>query len=114
MKWCVVQHAFPKSAILTDIFSKPVGSFLSLEEDLSREIPETSRVRRSLPGISFIHKESKNTYAVFSRCLCFSSSSFSVFGDELVDPPIAPVIKTGSCGGALLVLTGDSLPSCII
>ena len=53
MKWWPVQHAFPKSAILTDIMSNSLAEsafFLSLELvlDLSSDMPETSRVRMSL------------------------------------------------------------------
>ena len=51
VKWWPVQHAFPKSAILTEMMSNAVASsafFFSEELVLSRDMPETSRVRISL------------------------------------------------------------------
>lgn len=58
MKWWLTQHALPKSAILTLMTSRlrPMSSALRFSpaeddeelEDLSREIPEMSLVRRSL------------------------------------------------------------------
>lgn len=65
VKWWFTQQAFPRSAILTLMTSKACKSsaflFSPVEEelDLSREIPETSFVRRS---------------ADFSLCFCLSSS----------------------------------------
>lgn len=58
VKWWFVQHAFPRSAILTLITSKACGSSalrLSPVEadellDLSSEMPDTSRERMSLLG----------------------------------------------------------------
>lgn len=54
MKWWPTQQAFPRSAILTEMVSKPASSFnVSFEclLDLSRLIPETSLVNNSLPEL---------------------------------------------------------------
>lgn len=56
VKWWFTQQALPKSAILTLITSRPKSSALRFSpvddeeelEDLSREMPDTSFVRRSL------------------------------------------------------------------
>lgn len=59
MKWWFTQQALPRSAILTLMTSRPKSSALRFSpvddeeelEDLSREMPDTSFVRRSLwPG----------------------------------------------------------------
>lgn len=56
VKWWPTQHAFPRSAILTEIFSNAMSgdasADFSFEDDveacLSRLMPDTSLVRRSL------------------------------------------------------------------
>jgi hypothetical protein len=58
VKWCPTQQAFPRSAILTEMvsnaFSTCCSSSVFPEEvlDLSRLIPDTSFVRRSLRQVS--------------------------------------------------------------
>lgn len=58
VKWCPTQQAFPRSAILTEIFSKarsgvPSADFSFEDVDcLSRLMPDTSLVRRSLVHVS--------------------------------------------------------------
>ena len=58
VKWCPTQHAFPRSAIFTEMVSKAFSTCCSNsvfpEEllDLSRLMPETSLVRRSLDNVS--------------------------------------------------------------
>lgn len=102
VKWWLTQHALPRSAILTLMTSKPrplssAFRFSPVDdvdefEDLSREIPETSFVRRSLAPKELLAGRATRagghgpdarcvqvsrmgrTYAVFSRCFCFSSS----------------------------------------
>lgn len=86
VKWCPTQHAFPRSAIFTEmtsqatssaIFSGNVG-LLELLFDLSRLIPEMSLVNRSLNYMSATRMAfmSKGAYAVFSLCF-WTSSSFA-------------------------------------
>jgi hypothetical protein len=53
VKWCPTQQALPRSAILTEIFSKEMSGVCSADLglgvlDLSRLMSETSLVRRSL------------------------------------------------------------------
>lgn len=58
VKWWLTQHALPRSAILTLIMSKacassalrfsPADVVVDEDEDLSRDMPDTSLVRRSL------------------------------------------------------------------
>lgn len=55
VKWWLTQHAFPRSAILTLIFSNAgsVGlGFSAAEEPLSNDMPDTSLLRMSLWGTS--------------------------------------------------------------
>jgi hypothetical protein len=81
VKWCPTQQAFPRSAILTEMVSNAASAACSrsvFDEALlflSRLMPDTSFVRRSLVHVSVcqtIHLIT--TYAVFSRCFCTSSS----------------------------------------
>jgi hypothetical protein len=81
VKWCPTQQAFPRSAILTEIVSKAASAACSRSvfDDvllpLSRLIPDTSLVRRSLIYVSMCSMVSSLfTYALFSRCFCASSS----------------------------------------
>ena len=50
MKWWLTQQAFPRSAILTEIFSKAgfFGAAFFSDEFLSNEMPEMSLLRMSL------------------------------------------------------------------
>lgn len=71
MKWCPTQHAFPRSAIFTDIVSIAVARSFWLfsfgDEDLFREIPDMVCDRFSLDNISFyICMNKVIAYAVFS------------------------------------------------
>jgi hypothetical protein len=58
VKWCPTQQAFPRSAILTEMVSKAFSTCCSSSVfppgllDLSRLMPDTSFVRRSLNKIS--------------------------------------------------------------
>lgn len=61
VKWCPTQQAFPRSAILTEIFSNARSGVFSADfsfEDvdcLSRLMSDTSLVRRSLCSVSNTH-----------------------------------------------------------
>ena len=64
VKWWPTQQALPRSAILTEMVSKErssialstvVSVFEEAVLDLSRLMPETSLVRRSLEDIRYIH-----------------------------------------------------------
>ena len=48
VKWWPTQQAFPRSAILTEMMSRSGSSAELLDEDLSNEMPDTSRSKRSL------------------------------------------------------------------
>jgi hypothetical protein len=81
VKWCPTQQAFPRSAILTDIVSNAASAACSRSvfDDvllpLSRLIPDTSLVRRSLVDVTICAMRiGCFTYALFSRCFCASSS----------------------------------------
>lgn len=50
VKWWPTQHALPKSAIFTEIIPQSTSS--SFDDDLSSEIPETSRSSKSLSAVS--------------------------------------------------------------
>jgi hypothetical protein len=58
VKWCPTQQAFPRSAILTEMVSNACSTccssslFPAEPLDLSRLIPDTSLVRRSLHRVS--------------------------------------------------------------
>ncbi len=80
VKWWPTQHAFPRSAILTEMVSIAVAIsswlFFSEEPFLSREIPDTSWVRTSLAIVLADcggQLKTLRAYAVFSRCFCTSS-----------------------------------------
>lgn len=60
VKWCPTQHALPRSAILTEIVSTAMASATSsasldapsFEALLLMSMPDTSRLKRSLPIVS--------------------------------------------------------------
>ena len=77
VKWWPTQQALPRSAILTDIVSTERSSanlsgevvFESALFDLSRLMPETSFVSRSLGRLAIgDSRVFGHAYAVFSRC----------------------------------------------
>lgn len=75
VKWWLTQQALPRSAILTLITSRPKSSALRFSpvdedeelEDLSREMPDTSFVRRSLGPIKPVSMGNYGDWAM-ERC----------------------------------------------
>lgn len=77
VKWWFTQQALPKSAILTLMTSKPKSSAFRFSpvdddeelEDLSREMPDTSFVRRSLkPRKLSVRATTASNRAVRLKC----------------------------------------------
>lgn len=74
MKWWLTQQALPRSAILTLITSRPKSSALRFSpvdedeelEDLSREMPETSFVNRSLGPMKSVSMGNYSDWAQWS------------------------------------------------